>query len=34
MIAGIGNRARGAASQQHPGVARFRIPIRYGGYEH
>ena len=33
MIASMGNRARGAASQQHPGVARFRIPIRYGSYE-
>jgi hypothetical protein len=33
MIAGMGNRARGAASQQHPNVARFRIPIRYGSYE-
>ena len=29
----MGNRARGAASQQHPDVARFRIPIRYGNYE-
>ena len=33
MIASIGNRARGAASQQHPDVARFRVPIRYGSYE-
>jgi hypothetical protein len=33
MIAGIGNRARGAASQQRPDVPRFRIPIRYGNYE-
>jgi hypothetical protein len=33
MIAGIGNRARGAASQQHPGVRRFQIPIRYGNYD-
>ena len=33
MIAGMGNRARGAASQQHPDVPRFRIPIRYGNYE-
>ncbi|HET9730144.1 MAG TPA: hypothetical protein VFR41_12015 [Acidimicrobiia bacterium] len=33
MIAGMGNRARGAASQLHPDVARFRIPIRYGSYD-
>jgi hypothetical protein len=33
MIAGMGNRARGAASQKYPDVARFRIPIRYGSYE-
>jgi hypothetical protein len=33
MIASMGNRARGAASQEHPDVARFRIPIRYGNYE-
>lgn len=33
MIAGMGNRARGAASQVHPDVPRFRTPIRYGGYE-
>ena len=33
MIASIGNRARGAASQLHPDVPRFRIPIRYGSYE-
>jgi len=33
MIAGMGNRARGAASQQHPDIARFKIPIRYGNYE-
>jgi hypothetical protein len=33
MIASIGNRARGAASHQHPDVSRFRIPIRYGGYD-
>ena len=33
MIASMGNRARGAASQQHPEVARFRIPIRYGSYD-
>ncbi len=33
MIAGMGNRARGAASQLHPTVRRFRTPIRYGNYE-
>jgi hypothetical protein len=33
MIAGMGNRARGAASHRHPDVPRFRIPIRYGNYE-
>ncbi len=33
MIAGMGNRARGAASQRHPDVRRFRTPIRYGAYE-
>ena len=33
MIAGMGNRARGAASERHPDVARFRTPIRYGNYE-
>lgn len=33
MIAGMGNRARGAASEVHPEVARFRTPIRYGSYE-
>ncbi len=33
MIASMGNRARGIASQQHPDVPRFRIPIRYGNYE-
>jgi hypothetical protein len=33
MIAGMGNRARGAAAQLHPDVPRFRIPIRYGNYE-
>ena len=32
-IAGIGNRARGAASQLHPDVPRFRTPIRYGNYD-
>ena len=33
IIAGMGNRARGAASQLHPDVGRFRTPIRYGHYE-
>jgi hypothetical protein len=33
MIASMGNRARGVASEQHPDVPRFRIPIRYGNYE-
>ena len=33
MIAGMGNRARGAASEKHPDVRRFRTPIRYGNYE-
>ncbi|MGZ4713058.1 MAG: hypothetical protein ACXVJ7_17185 [Acidimicrobiia bacterium] len=33
MIAGMGNRARGVASAQHPSVRRFRTPIRYGSYE-
>jgi len=33
IIAGMGNRARGAASQLHPDVGRFRTPIRYGQYE-
>lgn len=33
MIAGMGNRARGAAAQKHPDIARFQIPIRYGNYE-
>jgi hypothetical protein len=32
MIAGMGNRARGVASQLHPDVRRFRTPIRYGNY--
>jgi hypothetical protein len=32
-IASIGNRARGAASQRHPDVPRFRTPIRYGTYD-
>ncbi len=29
-IASLGNRARGAAHREHPGVARFNTPIRYG----
>ena len=33
IIAGMGNRARGAASARHPDVRRFRTPIRYGNYE-
>ena len=33
IIAGMGNRARGAAAKEHPDVARFRTPIRYGNYE-
>ena len=33
MIAAMGNRARGAASERHPDVARFKIPIRYGTYD-
>jgi hypothetical protein len=33
IIASMGNRARGAAAQEHPDVARFRTPIRYGNYE-
>jgi hypothetical protein len=33
MIAGMGNRARGAASQRYPGVRRFTTPIRYGHYD-
>jgi hypothetical protein len=33
MIAGMGNRARGAASQKYPDVRRFKTPIRYGNYE-
>ena len=32
-IAALGNRARGAASQRHPDVPRFRTPIRYANYE-
>jgi len=33
IIASMGNRARGAAAQEHPDVARFKVPIRYGNYE-
>ena len=33
MIASMGNRARGIASQRYPDVHRFRTPIRYGNYE-
>jgi hypothetical protein len=33
MIAGMGNRARGAAAREHPDIPRFQIPIRYGNYE-
>ncbi len=33
MIAGMGNRTRGVASQTYPDVRRFRTPIRYGSYE-
>jgi hypothetical protein len=33
IIAGLGNRARGAAAREHPDVARFRVPIRYGSYD-
>lgn len=33
MIASMGNRARGAASLDHPDVKRFRTLIRYGAYE-
>ena len=33
MIAGMGNRARGAASAKYPDVRRFTTPIRYGNYE-
>ena len=33
MIASMGNRARGIASQRYPDVRRFRTPIRYGNYE-
>jgi hypothetical protein len=33
IIAGMGNRARGAASDRYPDVRRFRTPIRYGNYE-
>lgn len=33
VIAAMGNRARGAAAREHPEVARFRTPIRYGTYD-
>ena len=33
IIAGMGNRARGAAAKEHPDVARFHVPIRYGSYD-
>lgn len=33
IIASLGNRARGAAAEAHPDVARFRTPIRYGTYD-
>lgn len=33
IIAGMGNRARGAAAKDHPDIARFAVPIRYGGYD-
>ncbi|WP_426571278.1 hypothetical protein [Aquihabitans sp. McL0605] len=33
IIASMGNRARGAAAKEHPEIARFRAPIRYGNYE-
>jgi hypothetical protein len=33
IIASLGNRARGAAAKEHPDVARFRTPIRYGNYD-
>ena len=33
VIASMGNRARGAAAKEHPDVARFRTPIRYGNYD-
>ena len=33
IIASMGNRARGAAAKEHPDVARFRTPIRYGSYD-
>jgi hypothetical protein len=32
-IASIGNRARGAAHEEHPTVARFNTPIRYGSHD-
>lgn len=33
IIASMGNRARGRASKDHPDVARFNVPIRYGNYD-
>ncbi|WP_421118543.1 hypothetical protein ACE2AJ_14335 [Aquihabitans daechungensis] len=33
VIASMGNRARGGAAREHPEIARFRTPIRYGNYE-
>ncbi len=33
IIAGMGNRARGVASEKYPDVRRFKTPIRYGNYE-
>ena len=32
-IASMGNRARGAAHEEHPDVARFNTPIRYGHHD-
>jgi len=32
IIAGLGNRARGAAAIEHPDIARFHTPIRYGAH--
>ena len=33
IIAGMGNHARGIASEKFPDVRRFKTPIRYGHYE-
>jgi hypothetical protein len=33
VIAAMGNRARATAAVEHPDVARFATPIRYGTYE-